>query len=65
MTKLSSKKRERHSTQLLTSKSRTKSIDEPESGKEIRLNPIMKDLIINAYADGFYTQAGERKRKKQ
>jgi hypothetical protein len=64
MTKLSSKKRERHVAQLLTTKSRAKSVDEPGSGEEIRLNPIMKDLIINGYADGHYTQAGERKRKK-
>jgi hypothetical protein len=65
MTKLSSKKRERHDAQLLTTKSRTKSTDEPGSGEDIRLNHIMKDLIINGYADGHYTQDGERKRKKQ
>jgi hypothetical protein len=65
MTELSSKKRERHVAQILTTKSRAKSVDEPESGEEIRLNPIMKDLIINGYADGYNTQDGERKRKKQ
>jgi hypothetical protein len=65
MTGLSSKKRERHVVQLLTTKFRAKSVDEPGSGEEIRLNPIMKDLIINGYADGHYMQAGERKRKKR
>jgi hypothetical protein len=50
MTKLSSKKRERQAAQLLATKSREKSADEPGSGEEIRLNPIMKDLIINGYA---------------
>jgi hypothetical protein len=63
MTKLSSKKRERQAAQLLAIKSREKSADEPGSSEEIRLNPIMKDLIINGYAYGHYTQAGERKRK--
>jgi hypothetical protein len=65
MTELSNKKRERHTAQILTTKSRTKSVDELESGEGIRLNPIMKDLIINGYADGYNTQAGESKRKKQ
>jgi hypothetical protein len=65
MTKLSSKRRERHSAQLLTTKSPTKSADEPGSGKEIKLNPIMKDLIINGYADEHYMKAGKRKIKKR
>jgi hypothetical protein len=64
MTKLSSKKRERHVVQLLTTKSLAKYVDEPGSGEQIKLNPIMKDLIINGYENKHYTQAGERKRKK-
>jgi hypothetical protein len=64
MTKLSSKKRERDVVQLLTTKSLAKSVDEPGSGEEIRLNPIMKDLIINGYENRHYMQDGERKRKK-
>jgi hypothetical protein len=65
MTGLSSKKRERHAAQLLTTKFCAKSADEPGAGEEIRLNPIMKDLMINGYTDGHYTQAGESKRKKR
>jgi hypothetical protein len=64
MTELSSKKRERHVAQILTTKSHAKSVDEPGSGEEIRLNPIMKDLIINGYADGYNTQAGVEKKEK-
>jgi len=65
MPKLSSKKRERHVAQLLAAKYCAKSADEPRLGKEIRLNPITKDLIINGYADGNYMQASENKRKKR
>jgi hypothetical protein len=65
MTKLSIKKKERDVVQLLATKFRTKSADELGSSEEIKLNPIMKDLIINGYADGYYTQYGGRKRKKQ
>jgi hypothetical protein len=65
MTKLSIKKKERHVVQLLATKFHTKYVDEPGSGEEIRLNPIMKYLIINGYVDGHYMQAGERKRKKR
>ena len=65
MIELSNKKRERHAAQILTTKSHAKSVDEPRLGEEIRLNPIMKDLIINGYADGYNTQAGVSKRKKQ
>ena len=50
--------------QLLTTKSLAKYVDEPGSGEQINLNPIMKDLIINGYENKHYTQAGERKRKK-
>jgi hypothetical protein len=65
MTKLSNKKRERDTAQILTTKSRAKYVDGIGSGEEIRLNPIMKDLIINGYADESNRQAGVRKRKKQ
>jgi hypothetical protein len=62
---LSNKKRGRHVAQILTTKSHAKSADEPRLGKEIRLNPIMKDLIINGYEDAYNTQYGVRKRRKQ
>jgi hypothetical protein len=52
MTELSSKRRERHVAHILTKKSRTKSVYETESREEIRLNPIIKYLIINGYVDG-------------
>jgi hypothetical protein len=65
MTKLSIKKKEMHVVQILATKFRTKSADELGSGEEIRLNPIMKDLIINGYADGYYMQAGESKGNKR
>jgi hypothetical protein len=65
MTKLLIKKKERHAVQILATKFHTKSADEPESSEEIRLNPIMKDLIINGYVDGYYMQVGKSKRNKQ
>jgi hypothetical protein len=65
MTKLSIKKKEKHVVQLLATKFCTKSADEPRLGEEIRLNPIMKDLIINGYADRYYMQYGESKRNKR
>ena len=65
MTKLSIKKKERHVVQLLETKFLTKTADEPGSGEEIRLNPIMKDFIINGYADGYYMKTGKSKRNKQ
>ena len=65
MTELSNKKRERHAAQILTTKSHEKYVDDPRLGEEIRLNPIMKDLIINGYVDGYNIQVGVRKRKKQ
>jgi len=65
MIELSNKKRERHVARILTTKSRAKSIDETKSSEEIRLNPIMKDLIINVYVDRYNTQDCVSKRKKQ
>ena len=65
MTKLSIKKKERHVVQRLATTFHTKYADEPRSGEEIRLNPIMKDFIINGYADGYYMKTGKSKRNKQ
>jgi hypothetical protein len=48
----SMKKKEKFVAQILATKFHTKSADEPGWGGEIRLNPIMKDLIINGYTDG-------------
>jgi hypothetical protein len=65
LTKLSMKKKEKLVVQILATKFHTKSVDEPGSGEEIRLNPIMKDLIINGYADRYHMQAGKSKRSKR
>jgi hypothetical protein len=65
MTELSNKKIERHAAQILTTKSHEKYVDEPRLDEEIRMNPIMKDLIINRYVDEYNTQVGVSKRKKQ
>jgi len=50
--------------QILETKFHTKFADEPGSSEEIRLNPIMKDLIINVYEDEYYMQDGKTKRNK-
>ena len=65
MTKILNKKRGRHDAQILTTKSHAKYVDEPRLGEEIRLNPIMKDSIINGYVYGSNKQFGVRKRKKK
>jgi hypothetical protein len=61
MTKLQMKKKERLVVRILATKFHTKFADEPGSGEEIRLNPIMKDLIIN----GNHMQYGKSKRRKR
>jgi len=45
----STKKKEKLVVQILATKFHTKSMNEPWSDEEIKLNPIMKDLIINDY----------------
>jgi hypothetical protein len=65
MKKLSIKKKERHVAQLQETKFCTKSTDEPGLGEEIILNPIIKYLIINRYADGYYMKNGESKGNKR
>jgi hypothetical protein len=61
----SMKKKEKLVAQILATKFHTKSADEPWSGGEIRLNPIMKDLIINRYTDGCPMRVGKGKRRKR
>jgi hypothetical protein len=58
------KKKEKLVVRILATNFHTKSADEPGSGEEIRLNPIMKDLIINGYADIYHMQSGKGKRSK-
>jgi hypothetical protein len=61
----SAKKKERSVTQILATKFHTAPTIEPEADKEVRLNPIMKDLIINEYVDGRHKRAVKRKRSKR
>ena len=49
----------------MATKFHTEPADESGSGEGIRLNPIMKDLIINGYADGHHLQDGKGKRIKR
>jgi hypothetical protein len=65
LAKLSMKNKEKLVARILVKKFHTKPVDEPRAGEEVRLNPIMKDLIINGYADGSYMQAGKGKRRKR
>jgi hypothetical protein len=64
-TRLSINKKERFVVQILATNFHTKSAHEPGSGEEIRLNPIMNDLIMNGYADGYHMQASKSKRSKR
>jgi hypothetical protein len=65
LTKLSIKKKEKLVARILATKFHTEPADESGSGEGIRLNPIMKDLIINGYTDIHHLQAGKGKRSKR
>jgi hypothetical protein len=65
LAKLSMKKKEKLAARILTTKCHTKPADGLGAGEEIRINPIMKDFIINGYADESYMQAGKDKRSKR
>jgi hypothetical protein len=64
MKNLSLKKKEKMVAWILAMKFHTKSTEEIEIDKEVRLNPIMKDLIIKRYTDEHHTQAVKRKQIK-
>jgi hypothetical protein len=55
MTNSSLKKTEKLVARILAMKIYTKPLGEPGENKEVRLNPIMKDLIINGYAGKHHT----------
>jgi hypothetical protein len=55
MTNSSLKKKEKLFAWILATKFYTKPAKEPEADKETKLNPIMKDLIINGYVDEHHT----------
>jgi hypothetical protein len=65
LTKLSTKKKENLVARILATKIHTEPTDEPGSGDGIRLNPFMKDLIINAYENGHHMQDGKGKIRKR
>jgi hypothetical protein len=65
MKKLSMKKKENISARIPATKFHTKSVDELGLGEEVRLNPIMKDLIINGYIYRCPMQDGKGKRSKR
>jgi hypothetical protein len=64
MTDSSLKKKEKLVAWVLATKFHTKPAEEPEADKEVRLNPIMKDLIINGYVDENHTRCQEEKEQE-
>ena len=64
MTTSSLKKREKLVTRILATKFYTKPLGETGADKEVRLNPFMKDLIINGYADEHPMQVVKRKQSR-
>jgi hypothetical protein len=65
MTNSSLKKREKLVARILATKFYTKPSGEPGADEEVRLNPIMKDLIINGYTGEHHTRAVKRKQSKR
>jgi len=58
------KKKEKLVAWILATEFHTKLAEELEEDKEIRLNPIMKDLIINGYVDENHMKYVKRRRRK-
>jgi hypothetical protein len=63
MTNSSLKNKEKLVARILATKFHTKPAGEPGADKGVRLNPTMKDLIINGYAKEHHTLAVKRKRR--
>ena len=57
--KLLIKKKEKLVARILAMKFHTEPANESGSGEGIRLNPIMKDLIINGYENRHHLQDGK------
>jgi hypothetical protein len=55
MTNLLVKNKEMMAARILAKKFHTKPVEEPRVDKEVKLNPIMKYLIINRYTDEPHT----------
>jgi hypothetical protein len=58
-------KKENLVVRILATKFHTKHVEEPEADKKVRLNPIMKDLIINGHTNECHKQAIKMKRRKR
>ena len=56
--------KERLVAQILATKFHTDPATELEADKEIRLNPIMRDLIINGHTNKRYKRDVKRKQSK-
>jgi hypothetical protein len=63
MASLSMSKKERMIAQILATKFHIDPAKEPKS--RVRLNPIMRDLIINRHADELCKRAVKKKRRKR
>jgi hypothetical protein len=63
MASLSMSKKEKLIAQILATKFHTDPMTEPESG--VRLNPVMRDLIINGHVDKLYKRAVKKKQSKR
>jgi hypothetical protein len=55
--------KERWVAQILATKFHTEPATESESG--VRLNPIMRDLVINEHTEKTYKKAAKKKRRKR
>jgi hypothetical protein len=58
-------KKQRLVAGILAMKFHTNLATEPKTDKEVRLNPIINDLIINGYADGNYKRVVKGKWSKR
>jgi hypothetical protein len=62
MASSSMSKKEKTIAQILATKFHTDPATEPES--EVRLNPVMRDLIINGHMDKLYKRAVKKKQEQ-
>jgi hypothetical protein len=65
VTNSSTKKKEKLVARILATKIYTKPSRDPRAYEEVKLNTIMKGLIINRYVDEFHTRVVKRKQSKR